>query len=311
MQIYFAPLQGYTEAPYRRIHQQVCGGIDTYYTPFIRWEHGKIRPKDLREALPENNVGVPVVPQVIANGKDEFQQLVDQLIQVGHRQIDVNMGCPFPLQTRLGRGSGLLSHTDKVEEILQALSHYHDEQGIQFSVKMRLGQESDDEAFAILPLLNAAPLDQIALHPRVGKEQYKGDLHTEAFTRFYQECKHPLVYNGMLTTVQEMHSVADTYPQLKGLMIGRGLLSRPTLAWEFQQGKMLSEAEVKEKVLSMHRLLFDYYQQHIEGGDGQLVQKMQTFWEYLEPIFGHKAIKKILKSGSLRNYREAVSNASV
>jgi hypothetical protein len=37
---------------------------------------------------------------------------------------------------------------------------------------------------------------------------------------------------------------------------------------------------------------------------------MHTFWEYLEPLFGHKSIKKILKANSLRNYREAVANTT-
>lgn len=36
--IHFAPLQGYTDAFYRNAHAACFGGIDSYYTPFVRLE---------------------------------------------------------------------------------------------------------------------------------------------------------------------------------------------------------------------------------------------------------------------------------
>ena len=53
--IHFAPLQGYTDAAYRQAHACIFGGIDTYYSPFVRVEHGEIRRKDIRDINPENN----------------------------------------------------------------------------------------------------------------------------------------------------------------------------------------------------------------------------------------------------------------
>ena len=47
--IHFAPLQGYTDAAYRQAHACIFGGIDTYYSPFVRVEHGEIRRKDIRD----------------------------------------------------------------------------------------------------------------------------------------------------------------------------------------------------------------------------------------------------------------------
>ena len=38
LKIYMAPLQGLTEAPYRNAFEKHFGGVDVYYTPFIRWE---------------------------------------------------------------------------------------------------------------------------------------------------------------------------------------------------------------------------------------------------------------------------------
>lgn len=306
--VYFAPLQGYTEAPYRRVHNAVCGGVAKYYTPFIRLEHGQIRKKDLREALPEHNQGVCVVPQVIANGADEFSLLVEKLISIGHEEIDINMGCPFPLQTRTGRGSGILPHPDHVESVLTAAQRIGEERGIRFSLKMRLGQESPEECLALLPIINQVKLEHVTMHPRIGRNQYKGELDMETFRNFYEQSQNPVVFNGMLLTPEDMQQIEQQFPRLKALMIGRGLLSRPTLAKEYLTGQVITEAEACQHVLAMHRELFAYYEQAIEGGEPQLVQKMHSFWEYQEPLFGHKLVKQVLKSGNLRRYREAVSS---
>lgn len=47
MKLYAAPLQGFTEAPWRNLHQEVFGGIDAYYTPFVRMEKGEFRNKGM------------------------------------------------------------------------------------------------------------------------------------------------------------------------------------------------------------------------------------------------------------------------
>ena len=43
--IHFAPLQGYTDSVYREAHAQIFGGVETYYTPFVRLEKTGFRNK--------------------------------------------------------------------------------------------------------------------------------------------------------------------------------------------------------------------------------------------------------------------------
>ena len=195
--IHFAPLQGYTDDTYRRIHHQLIGEIDTYYTPFIRMEGGGVRSKDMRDIRPEFNVGVPIVPQIIVKSMKEFDYLTATVEEKGYKRIDINMGCPFPMQAKHGRGAGLLAHLDVVEKIAKAIS---EKPHLNFSVKMRLGWEAKDEWRPVLNILNDTPLQQITLHPRIGTQQYKGEVSMEAFEEFYGLCKHPLVYNGDVTT---------------------------------------------------------------------------------------------------------------
>ena len=107
-QLHFAPLQGYTDFEYRRIHARHCGGVDSYYTPFIRWEKGGVRDKDIKDILPENNEGLHLIPQIICADTDEFNRLADVIQEHGYGEMDLNMGCPAPMQTKLMRGSGIL-----------------------------------------------------------------------------------------------------------------------------------------------------------------------------------------------------------
>ena len=83
---------------------------------------------------------------------------------------------------------------------------------IRFSVKMRLGGQDAEEWKALVPLLNRSCVTQVTLHPRIGKQQYKGTVDWEAFRAFYEACERPLVYNGDLLTVADIREVLERFP---------------------------------------------------------------------------------------------------
>lgn len=303
--IYAAPLQGFTETAWRNAHAQSFGGVDAYYTPFIRLEKGEIRNKDKRGVSPGENTVPRLIPQIIASEPDELEKLVTFLMIQGYREIDLNMGCPFPLIVRRGKGSGILSHPEKVAALLEAMKTFPE---VCFSVKMRLGWENAEEWRKVLPLLNRSCVKQVTLHPRIGKQQYKGVVDMEVFRRFYEACELPLVYNGDLCTVTAVREILEAYPRLKGVMLGRGLLADPSLAKAFRE-ELMSEDEIKARTFRMHRLMYLYYQRIIEGGDAQLLTKLKAIWEYLLPDLDKKVRKTILKSNRLDTYLRAVEDA--
>lgn len=51
--IYAAPLQGFTETAWRNAHAQSFGGVDAYYTPFIRLEKVRYVTRTSVVFLPE------------------------------------------------------------------------------------------------------------------------------------------------------------------------------------------------------------------------------------------------------------------
>ena len=345
LKVLFAPLQGYTTGIYRKAHAEIFSGVDAYYAPFLRIENGHPREKDLRDLDDScQECGAKVVPQIIANGIEEFRILADALLQKGFTEIDFNMGCPFPMQVNRHRGAGLLSDCNTVQEIMDEIkklsgsatiangtapANAKGTASVKFSVKMRLGQNSADEAFALLPILNDTPLAHITIHPRLGKQQYKGVIDFNSFERFYNESKLPIVYNGDITTVSQICELEHKYPKLMGVMIGRGLLANPELAAEYksQSGNSNGANESNEaesaqssnryincatpqdflgKVLQMHQTIFDNACQTYQG-DSQILSHIQSFWEYLEPSIPKKIFKRIKKAGKLIEYNEAIS----
>lgn len=82
--IHFAPLQGYTDAVYREAHCRVFGGVENYYTPFVRLEKDGFRNKELRDVAPEHNREVPVVPQLIAASPAELRRITLFLKEKGY-----------------------------------------------------------------------------------------------------------------------------------------------------------------------------------------------------------------------------------
>ncbi|MDO4162911.1 MAG: tRNA-dihydrouridine synthase family protein [Bacteroides sp.] len=303
--IHFAPLQGYTDAIYRQAHARIFGGVESYYTPFVRVEHGEIRRKDARELKPENNRGVHLIPQLIAPDVEKLEQIMTLFVQKGFKSVDINLGCPFPMLTKRHNGSGMLPYPDKVERLLTtAISRYPE---VRFSVKMRLGWDDAEEALRLLPLLNGLPLSHVIMHPRLGKQQYKGNVNLQAFEAFYNECRLPLFYNGDLLTTDDIRSLTDRFPRLAGIMLGRGLLANPALALEYRQGQPLAPADKAERLSRLHAELFSQYAALLQGGDLQLLTKMKSLWEYLLPDADRKARKAIHKANRLDTYQLAVN----
>ena len=281
--IYFAPLQGYTEAFYRRAHHAAIGGVDEYFTPFLRLEKNELRTKDLRE-LEQNPPNT--VPQILVKSPEELETLIAPIEKAGFSKVDLNFGCPFPKVTQHGYGAGILPFPEAVRSVLSVLSNYPE---IVFSAKMRIGLNSADELPPLIPLLNDAPLRHVTVHPRLGHQQYNGDLDMKTFCFFVQNSLHPVIYNGDIRTVEDAASYHD-------VMIGRGLLANPLLALEIQEGPIAVSRRL-ELLTAFHKALVTELQD-IE----QPLQKLKTVWDYFLPNAEPHLRKKLLKSRTIDDY---------
>ncbi|MDE5812880.1 MAG: tRNA-dihydrouridine synthase family protein [Muribaculaceae bacterium] len=289
-----APLQGLTEAAWRRVHFNKFGGWQgdvEYFTPFIRVEKGEVRPRDLRDFTSELNRGVKLTPQIIFRDAEEWRLLVDTLAEAGAKRIDMNMGCPFPPQVRKGRGAGMIEHPDIVADVARAMEEYAG--SIEFSVKMRMGVKKPSDSLELVDILNAMPLRHITVHPRTASQQYKGDLLEDDMKSLTSRLGHPVIFNGEVTSVSDIEVLSEKYA---GVMVGRGLLRRPSLFAEYHEGVEMTVAEQEANWLELIKETASVLEQRL-CGETQLRDKLKPYWEYAPALMDRKTVKLGKKSG--------------
>lgn len=299
-----APLQGHTDWTYRNIYDRHFKGVDAYFTPFIRLEKDEVfRSKDLRDVDPDLNEVKQLVPQVIAGEPEEFRKLLDFLSAKGYQDVNLNLGCSFPLIARKGKGAGLLPYPEKIAEMLKVLEEKPE---ISCSVKMRLGWQYISEGLRVLSVLEKSRITAVILHARLGVQDYKEDVDVESFSRFYEQCSLPMIYNGNVDSVENIRDILSRFPGLEGIMIGRGLLADPLLAESYRYATVVEGEERINRLKAFHKDLFDTYAERLQGPH-QLLSKMKAVWEYLMPEADRKYKKQIQKATKLIQYNEAVN----
>ena len=298
-----APVQGHTDAAWRHFHHNIYKGKSVYYTPFIRLEHGEFRKHDIKDLTSDLNGNLTVVPQVIFRNMEELRPLLSGLRELGATKVDLNTGCPFPLQTSKGRGAGFIRNVEEYSKLPEVLKEYPE---MKFSLKMRLGFADPEEWKQVMPILNKMDLTHITLHPRVAKQQYGGEVDLKQFAEFLAASKNPVIYNGDLRTPEDVQRILEQFPGIAGIMLGRGLLARPSLIAEIEEGKEWPIAQRIDKMRKFHDQLFDHYQSTL-CGDSQVLSKIKPFWEYAEAEIGRKPWKALKKSVSLPKYHSALA----
>ncbi|MFV8269926.1 tRNA dihydrouridine synthase [Flavobacterium sp. GT2N3] len=301
-----SPLQGFTDFRFRNAQNKIFGGIDTFYSPYIRL-NGKmvIKPSYERDLLPENNLDLEVIPQVITNDADEFLFVAKYVRELGYKELNWNLGCPYPMVTKSGMGSGLIANPEKINNILHRA---HSESDIVVSMKMRLGYENSEEILDVLPILDTYPIKNIAIHARIGKQLYKGGVNLDAFQHCVDNTKHKLYYNGDITSVAKFHEMQQRFPCIDHWMIGRGLISDPFLPGMIKNNTTEYPANKLELFSNFHDTLYAIYSESLSGST-HILLKMYHLWEYFSATFSnpHKVLKKIKKAQSIRNYEAAVA----
>ncbi|MDE6301595.1 MAG: tRNA-dihydrouridine synthase family protein [Muribaculaceae bacterium] len=297
-----APLQGLTDPAWRCAHARAMHSSDmsfTYFSPFVRVESDEIRARDIKSLAPDRNRDISLVPQVIFKDMNELGILTEAITRAGYSRIDLNMGCPFPPQVKAGRGVAAAVNPCLLAELADFVSQNPD---LEFSVKMRPGISSPDEWEKTIELINKIPVKFVTLHPRVAKAGYRGKPDLECFDRFSERLHHPLIYNGDITTPSDYAVITDRFPNIKGVMLGRGMLSRPSLGAEIIGGNEWDADRRRELWLAIHRAVAESIIASSQG-DAQALARLKPRLEFIESdLFDKRYLKALVKSRDLATY---------
>ncbi len=303
-QICLAPLKGITDVLFRNTFAEHFDGVDWALAPFLSTTSGpRVKPSHLKDVLPANNRGLPVVPQIMSKGAENFLILAMALKDLGYDTVNWNLGCPYPMVAKKGRGSGLLSNPEAIERFLDrvvpAMPH-------KLSIKMRLGRHRVDEIFKLLPILNRYPLKEVIIHPRTGVQMYEGVPHLDIFEQCLPLCRHEVVYNGDIVGTASFNALRDRFPGIRVWMIGRGAVSDPFLCSTLK-GRMTEADEKNRRFKQYHDALYRRYARKL-CGPSHLLNRMKGLWAYFVKSFeGGRALqKRINKARNVPHYEDVV-----
>lgn len=294
MKLYFAPLEGITTNIYRNTHAEVFGGCDGYYAPFITpSDNEKISRKGLRDVVPEKNEGLSLSVQVLTNRADSFLKFARKIRGLGYREVNINLGCPFERVIQKGRGAGMLKDKEALDRFLDGVFSGTD---LLVSVKTRIGFRSGEEMERLSEVFNCYPLSLLIIHPRTREDFYKGTPDMAVFSKAYEQAASPVCYNGDILTGEDFNRISDQYPELSGVMIGRGAVKNPALFREIRGGEKLTTQEL---VAFSDRLSENYYE--VLRSETFTLQKLKEVWGYMLQNFPEEAkIAKGIKKATSR-----------
>lgn len=322
MKYYMAPMEGLTGYVYRNAYHKNYGGVDRYFTPFIT--NKKLNHREINDIKPEHNHGMDVVPQILTNRVEDFLLIVKELQYFGYDKVNLNLGCPSGTVVSKNRGAGFLALPEKLDAFLDEI---FSKCPIDISIKTRIGKDDPEEWETLLTIYEKYPMEELIIHPRVQKDFYRNTVNMEAFGRAAISSRHSLCYNGDICEVGDYQKIAEAFPNVQKIMIGRGLLKKPWLLQEIrkangqtgtnasqqldidangQTGANASQQwdiRSKEQLRAYHDDILHGYLS-VMSGDKNTLFKMKELWVYLGDRFTNpeKYLKKMRKSERIKDY---------
>lgn len=306
MFFYLAPIQGITDSSFRNIYCSIFGDIDCCMAPFVSAvAEGKVSRKLFRDILPENNIKNKVIPQILGNSAESIVGTANAIKELGYEEINLNLGCPYPMVTKKNRGAGLLRDTDNLDRLLDDI---FSQINIRLSIKTRIGFESTDEIIKLMDVYNRYPMSELIVHPRVASQMYSGRANIDAFIKVVGLCRQKLVYNGDICSRSFFYDLQKKLPGIDRWMIGRAAISNPFLPEMIRHNTPIPE-NANERFFRFHDELYMAYSEKFHG-PAHLLDRMKGFWRYfcISIKGGSDISKKINKLKTEKHYIETLDD---
>ena len=286
MRYYYAPLEGITDATFRRLHHKYFPGVDRYFMPFISPTiHRCLTNREARELPPADSVDFAAVPQLLGKNVEDLLWAVDVCADLGYDEVNINLGCPSGTVVSKGKGSGMLSDVYALDAFLEGI---YAKAALPVSLKTRIGVNDSEDWEKILEIYRDYPVKELTVHPRIRKAFYKGDCDMTAFAQAVEGSPFPVCYNGNVNSLADAEKIAARFPSVQSVMIGRGLVADPG---------MLTGSTDRERLKAFLNELSDTYCT-VFGSKRNAIYRMKDNWHYLIALFdgSDKLWKEMRKS---------------
>ncbi len=305
MKLYFAPMEGITGYVFRNTHREYFGEVCEYFAPFINpTECEKKSLKEFRDVLPEKNNNMPLKVQVLTNSASHYLSTEEKLIDLGYREININLGCPSNTVCKKGRGAGFLKDRDKLDNFLYEV---FEKTSAKITLKTRLGFTNTDEIYELMDIYNKYPVKELIIHPRTREQFYNGIPDTDIFEKALSMAKMPVCYNGNIYSLKDYEYITSRFDNIESVMIGRGAIMNPGIFSEIANKDEIT----KDRLKGFLKLLSENYMEVLKS-EHYTIGKMKEIMLYVMWMFSEdkKAIKGIKKATSIRDIFESFEYTS-
>lgn len=300
--VIFAPMEGVTNATYRRVIRNLYPEWDALCADFIRIPSNGLYPTKYLI----KHIGSFLVED--ANYKDEFKRTmvqiltsplgktedcVQQLVDLGVYWLDLNIGCPSGTVIKHRGGSFWLKDVVTLLALVENIRKIHPHF---FSVKMRLGFESSDTFLEIIKGLEKIGVDAITVHARTREQMYSIPADWSFIKEAVDASSIPIIANGDIWTVEDKQKVL-ALTGCHSVMIARGALKRPWFPNSANQS-----INTKSEIQKYFSALVKAWQE-ADVPERNIVKKIKEFSRYIfEDLDNGDKIKRSILLA--KNYQE-------
>ncbi len=232
--ILLAPMEGLLDAPLRDVLTRI-GGIDRCVSEFIRITDRLLPERVFTRLMPEllagsrTPAGVPVRAQLLGSDPHCLAENAARLATLQPEGIDLNFGCPAKTVNRHRGGAVLLDEPALLQAIVAAVRRAVPAH-LPVSAKMRLGNQDEHPMLDAARAIADGGACELVVHGRTKAQGYRPPAFWDRIARIRDAVAIPVIANGEIWTVADAQR-ARAESGCTGLMLGRGQVADPGLAW--------------------------------------------------------------------------------
>lgn len=303
--IALAPMVGLSHSALRTLIQEE-GGVGLLFTEMLaagRLPHDNACCSPL---LIRSAGEYPLFYQLVTADEAAIGPATEKLHEFRAQGIDLNLGCPAPLQKRQGAGLSLTENQVQMCKVLRRLRVCTD---LPVSVKIRLGDNLDTVKLRELcRLLEAEGVDLITIHARLNGEKFCRKPRWAAIGKIRQAVSVPIFVNGGIFSVDDARTSLEE-SGADGLMIGRGAVEKPWLCADIAREiygmpincQLKSEVEIYFKFVGLLEQRF--------APERRLGRLKQFTSYYAAPFtFGHHLASSVQSSSTIDQAKQRAAD---
>ncbi len=254
MEFHVAPMKGITDWKFRKN----CLGATDSYTEMIQLREILGNKKRAIDKLDLDFIdGQNQWIQILTNSPREMEKLpfwlntfCKEFPEKSHIYgININLGCPDPQIISAGQGAALIKRRKRILDLINAFLESTDN-SYHLSLKFRLGMNMRDVTMKVLidVLENLSVIDNKQLKPPIihfkHVKQHSDETPIWEYLDPLLDAGFSFILNGNISIPQDIHTIRNQLEikrqrlfkhHMRGIMIGRALISNPSLFLEFQE----------------------------------------------------------------------------